>query len=152
MIPVDLSSPRAVDRGDLFKTDLPRMTNRTLEQLYQENTSWIRSLDHMEQENVYLKTRLSRFTEKIQLAEQLNWAEDYQTRILQKEAAIALIRQDVHEQEGKIADAYNDQDTALTELFQKQNILRLKIEYIENRFLLLKRSFNHELNVFLSES
>lgn len=118
------------------------MIIRALEILVLENSSWLRSLDYMEQENDFLKNNMSRILDSFSEKELVNWADEYQGIILQREAAMNLLRQDIFKQEVLIASVrYNYSSKTKNQIVLAQKEIRTKIEYMEKEFQLLKTSF-----------
>ncbi|MFO0414175.1 MAG: hypothetical protein ACK50E_00865 [Bacteroidota bacterium] len=118
------------------------MIIRALEIFVLENSSWLRSLDYMEQENDFLKNNLSRILDSFSEKELVNWADEYQGIILQREAAMNLLRQDIFKQEALIASVrYNYSSKTKNQIVLAQKEIRTKIEYMEKEFQLLKTSF-----------
>jgi cell division septum initiation protein DivIVA len=119
------------------------MPKRKLEQFHQENSTWLRTLDYMEQEASYMKNRLSKVVDLLYTNEVLDWAEDYQNRFLMKEEAIDLMKQDIHAQERRLASEYLYEGNQLkTEIVKSQTQLRLQMDYMENDFYNMRKAFN----------
>jgi len=96
----------------------------------------------MEQENDFLKNNLTRILDSFTEKELVNWADEYQGIILQREAAMNLLRQDIFKQEALIASVrYSHSTTTNNQIISAQKELRSKIEYMEKEFQLLKYSF-----------
>ena len=136
------SSPCPERQGDLACAKNDNMIIRALEIFVLENSSWLRSLDYMEQENDFLKNNMSRILESFSEKELVNWADEYQGIILQREAAMNLLRQDIFKQEALIASVrYNHSSKTNNQIVSAQKEIRTKIEYMEKEFQLLKTSF-----------
>ena len=136
------SSPCPERQGDLACAKKDNMIIRALEIFVLENSSWLRSLDYMEQENDFLKNNLSRILDSFSEKELVNWADEYQGIILQREAAMNLLRQDIFKQEALIASVrYNHSSKTNNQIVSAQKEIRTKIEYMEKEFQLLKTSF-----------
>lgn len=113
-----------------------------MEILTLENSTWQRSLDYMEQENDYLKNNLSRILDSFAEKELVVWADEYQGIILQREAAMNLLRRDILNQEALIASSkYNLSPSSNNRIIFAQKEIRSKIAYMEKEFHLLKYSF-----------
>ena len=119
------------------------MPKRKLEQFHQENSTWLRTLDYMEQETVFMKNRLSKVVDLLHTNDILDWAEDYQNRILMKEEAIDLMKQDIHAQERRLASEYLFEGNQLkAEIVKSQTQLRLQMDYMETDFYRMRKDFN----------
>jgi hypothetical protein len=118
------------------------MLIRALEIFVLENSSWLRSLDYMEQENDFLKNNMSRILDSFSEKELINWADEYLGIILQREAAMNLLRHDILNQEALIASTrYKHSASTNNKIVSTQKEIRSKIEYMEKEFQLLKNSF-----------
>lgn len=123
------------------------MATKKLEQFHQENATWLRTLDFMEQENAFMKQRLGKLLEGISDAATIEWAETCQTQMLMKDEAIDLLKQDIHAQEKRLASQYLFEDNQLkTDLLSFQQQLQAQMEYVENDFFLMKKNFNQYLS------
>jgi len=121
------------------------MPKRFLEIFNIELSSWLRSLDFMEQENAFLKNNLSRILDTFNEDGLINWADDYQGIILQREAVMDLLREDILKQEALIAaSVYNHHSFVNNRVAAVQKEIRSKIQYVEKEFQVLKGSFIHD--------
>ncbi len=144
-------SPCPDRQGDLAYVNNVNMHIRTLEIFVLENSTWLRSLDYIEQENDYLKNNLSRILDSFNEKELINWADEYQGIILQREAAMNLLRHDILKQEALIASTrYNPATITNNKIFSAQKEIRSKIEYMEKEFQILKNSFISDLERIIS--
>jgi len=85
---------------------------------------------------------MSRILDSFSEKELVNWADEYQGIILQREAAMNLLRQDIFKQEVLIASVrYNYSSKTKNQIVLAQKEIRTKIEYMEKEFQLLKTSF-----------
>lgn len=122
------------------------MPKRKLEIFHQENSAWIRTLDFMEQESAYMKNRLSKVLDAYHSPELLDWAEQYQNKILLNEEAINLLKQDIHIQEKRLASEYLfDGHPLKDEIVHNQERLRMQMDYVETDFYAMKKAFNDYL-------
>jgi len=138
-------SPCFSGQGDFLYTELTSMPKRFLEIFNIELSSWLRSLDFMEQENAFLKNNLSRILDTFNEDGLINWADDYQGIILQREAVMDLLREDILKQEALIAaSVYNHHSFVNNRVAAVQKEIRSKIQYVEKEFQVLKGSFIHD--------
>lgn len=122
------------------------MPKRKLEQFHQENSTWLRTLDYMEQENAYMKNRLSKVLDGYHNQDLLVWAENYQNQILLKEEAIDLLKQDISAQEKRLVSEYLFDGQQLNDEIVKSQIkIRGQMNYVEDDFFNMKKSFNEYL-------
>ncbi len=99
----------------------------------------------MEQENAFLKNNLSRILDTFNEEGLINWADEYQGIILQREAVMDLLKEDILKQEALIATTrYNHHSFVNNRVASLQKEIRSKIEYVEKEFQLLKVSFIHD--------
>lgn len=122
------------------------MPRRKLEQFHQENSTWLRTLDFMEQENAYMKNRLSKVLDGYLNRDLLDWAESYQNQIILKEEAIDLLKQDITAQEKRLVSEYLfDGQQLKDEIVKSQVQLRSQMNYMEDDFFTMKKAFNEYL-------
>jgi len=105
----------------------------------------------MEQENDYLKNNLSRILDSFAEKELVVWADEYLGIILQREAAMNLLRRDILNQEALIASSkYNLSPSSNNRIIFIQKEIRSKVAYIEKEFQLLKNSFINDFERIIS--
>ena len=122
------------------------MPRKQLEQFHQENSTWLRTLDFMEQENAYMKNRLSKVLDGYLNHDLLDWAESYQNQIILKEEAIDLLKQDITAQEKRLVSEYLfDGQQLKDEIVKSQVQLRNQMNYMEDDFFTMKKAFNEYL-------
>jgi hypothetical protein len=106
--------------------------NKYLYELY----TWIRTLDYLQQENVYLKNHIADIIRHGISAGELEHLENFQNRFINKDAILALLRHDIVDQ------------IKLTERVKgkaKLDKLRKDMRQIESEFSNLKFEFNNYL-------
>ncbi|HMO31383.1 MAG TPA: hypothetical protein PKE63_07465 [Lacibacter sp.] len=119
------------------------MPKRKLEIFHQENSTWLRTLDYMEQENVFMKNRLSKVVDIYNSHDVLEWAEHYQNKILMNEEAIDLLKHDIQLQEKRLASEYLFEGHPLKdEIITAQEQLRRQMDYVETDFFNMKKAFS----------
>ncbi len=123
-----------------------RLTNNTLNKVISqyryENETWKRYLQFLQQENNYLKTRLSQVLQHDFDVEFLDRAEYFQTKFLNGDETVNLLRQDVHEIEKLLHNGVLENATILKELQKKIKKLSRDMETVEQQFNKLKTDFN----------
>mgnify|MGYP006902222923 CR=1 FL=1 len=103
-------------------------------------------LDFMEQETAYMKNRISKVVDGYDNNTLLDWAENYQAQIILKEEAIDLLKQDINAQEKRLASEYlYDGQQLRNEILRGQVQLRMQMNYVEDEFHSMKKSFNEYL-------
>jgi hypothetical protein len=116
-------------------------TNIKLErQMLHELETWLRTLNYMQQENVYLKNRLADLIKNGMEDTLLEQVEYFQNQFLNKDAIILLLRQDIaHESklDGTLTESKN---------VKKHDKLSKDMEMMEKEFSRLKFDFNNYLS------
>ena len=107
------------------------------EQFLQECAGWIRLLDFFQQENIYLKNRLSLVVDYKSETDFLPLAEQFQNQFISKDEFITEITQDVKKQQTMLTGL-----TAEEKLIKQQQKLRNEIEFLEKDFSTIKNQFN----------
>ena len=102
-----------------------------------EISTWLRTLDFLQQENIHLKTRLAELIKHNTVGpEVLEKAEYFQNNFLNKDTVIALLRRDI-----KLFQL----DEKQAETNRKHKTLRLDMEKMEKEFINLRTDFNNYL-------
>jgi hypothetical protein len=91
---------------------------------YQEATGWLRILDHLRQEHVRLKNRIADFIRNDVNNNTLDQAELMLNSIINKEAAIALLKSDVVRHLNEKAN----EDAAQTQAQLREDIRKMESE------------------------
>lgn len=110
-----------------------------MHQIHHELDTWGRTLNYIQQENIHLKTRLAQIIKNGIDDRLLEQVEYFQSQFLNKDAIIALLRQDIAKElklNGEMADEQNQ---------LKHEKLRRDMELMENEFNRLKFDFNSYL-------
>jgi|SRR5690606_34842631 len=99
-----------------------------------EINAWLRTLDYLQQENIYMKTRLAETMKDQVNSATLEKAEYYQSAFINKDTVIAFLRQDILQfQENNIPEA---------EARERKNVLQADMQKMEKEFAKLKFEFN----------
>lgn len=122
--------------------------NKILSQYRHESDTWKRYLQFIQQENNYLKNRLSQVLQQDTDADFLDRAEYFQNKFLLEDETVHLLRQDVHEMETLLEQEVHQDGHIIKELQKKFKKLNRDIETAERQFNKLKTDFNE----FLSEA
>ncbi len=116
------------------------MTNTKTKHLQLERETWLRTLDYMQQENIYFKTNLAYIIKNGVDASMLEQAEHFQSIFINKDTMIALLRNDIsllanNQEQGKATKENIDRRAA------EQDEIRSGIATIEQEFSKLKILF-----------
>jgi peptide subunit release factor 1 (eRF1) len=115
----------------------------TLNQFQYEIHSWIRLVEFLNQENTYLKNRLSEVIDQIKDIENLALAEHFQNQFIVKDDVydhiLHNLKKQAHEwREIKMVTSKDIRD----ELAKTQKNLRDQIEFIERDYALMTKDYN----------
>ena len=112
-----------------------------IKHLKNERETWLRTLDYMQQENVFLKTSLGDSIQNDINSEVLERVEFFQSQFVNKDAVIALLRYDIAEQ-NRLLESSGDLSNNYMAIVKKQNSLRKDMARMEKDFNELKFQFN----------
>ena len=124
------------------------MSELKLQQMQHEINTWKRMLGFMQEENVHLKNRLSEVLKDRFNKELLDTVEFYQTKFIEEDEMIVLLKTKVSELENTLLNIIisNDNNDAL--LSKKIEKLRKGIDDAEKKF----NSVNNNFNKYLAEN
>ena len=108
----------------------------------QEIESLIRSMDFIQEEQAFIKRKLSSFLENIVMHDFIEWAEDLQLQIINRETAIKLLKSDIVTLRNKVKATKSINsiiDASLVLDFKKY---KQQVVYLENEFILWKNEVN----------
>lgn len=116
------------------------MINSKKWHLKKEREIWTRTLDYIQQENVFLKNYLADIIKDEIKPDMLEQVEYFQNQFINKDAVIALLRYDIANQ-NKLSE--NGADNGEFAKIQSRQIkLRADMEKMEREFSKLKFQFN----------
>lgn len=107
----------------------------------QEYEAWFRTLDYMQQQNILLKNTLAAISRRDISVDMLDQLEQYQTKFLEKDTLIMLLRMDIATHEQSIIS--NNGSPVADALLKRHNKLRRDMEHAEKDFNTLKYNFNN---------
>ena len=110
----------------------------------QELESVIRTLNFIQEEQTYIKSKLSNFLDNVVDADVLNWAESLHHEILNRETAIQLLRNDILKVKNQVIQKRflnNILDRQTTDSFKKY---KQQVVYIETEFVAWKNVTNEQ--------
>ena len=121
-----------------------------IEFIIQELESLIRSLDFIQEEQAFIKRKLSGLLENLVLNDFIIWAEDLQLQILNREAAVRLLKNDIlllkkGVKASKLAN--NMVEPQFSAAYKKY---KLQIVYLENEFIAWKSDVNEKFEASVS--
>ena len=126
-----------------------RMIIKKINHLKHERDTWLRALNYIQQENVFLKNNLGEIIKEDDITtEMLEQIEYFQNQFLNKDAVLALLRYDIAEQ-NKLCNHKLVTELNLPEILKRQNKLRVDMEKMEKEFSQLKAKFNNYMSEVL---
>lgn len=112
-----------------------------------ENSSWIRLIEYLHQENTHMKNRLSEIIDQIKNKESLGMAEQYQNRFLTKDDLYDHMLHVLTGQAIKWKELKSKPSTAIsTEIKRTHKKIREQMEFIEHDHALIKQDYNTYLS------
>jgi hypothetical protein len=119
----------------------------TLNQFQFEVHTWIRLVEFLNQENTYLKNRLSEVIDQIKDREHLAMAEHFQNQFIVKDDVYDHIIHDLKRQAEKWKEIQSLSNKALKdELIKIQKNLKEQIEFIDRDHAVLSKDYNTYLS------
>lgn len=109
----------------------------------QEIESLIRTLDFIQEEQTFIKRKLSDFLDQMVLNDALAWAEVLHQEILNRETAIQLLKGDISKLKSMLKKRtnINEVEPENVELFKKY---KKQVGYIESEFITWKHLANEQ--------
>lgn len=112
-----------------------------------ENSSWIRLIEYLHQENTHMKNRLSEIIEQITSKENLGLAEQYQSRFLTKDDFYDHMLQVLTGQAVKWKELKSKPSPVIClEIKKIHKKIKEQMEYIEQDHALIKQDYNTYLS------
>ena len=124
------------------------MSELKLQQMQHEINTWKRMLGFMQEENVHLKNRLSEVLKDRFNKELLDTVEFYQTKFIEEDEMIVLLKTKVSELENTLLNTITSNDNNDAHLSKKIEKLRKGIDDAEKKF----NSVNNNFNKYLAEN
>jgi hypothetical protein len=116
----------------------------------QELESLIRSLDFIEEEQAFIKRKLSSLLENLVLNDFIIWAEDLQLQILNREAAVRLLNNDILLLKKGVKASKSDNNIEEAKLVTEYKKYKLQVVYLENEFIIWKSEVNEKFEATVS--
>jgi hypothetical protein len=115
----------------------------------QEIESLIRSLDFIQEEQAFIKRKLSSLLENMVMHDFIEWAEELQLQIINREMAIKLLKSDIGLLRSKAKGTKsinNIVDIGLVQDFKK---FKQQVVYLETQFMTWKNDVNDRFEATL---
>jgi hypothetical protein len=111
-----------------------------------ELASLIRSLDFMQEEQAFIKSKLTGKLDSTQDITLLNWVEDIQQQIINRELAIQLLKKDVQQLDrifnlNRVSGSIDEDQMSQFKNDKEQ------VQYLEKEFFVWKNNVNHQLEL-----
>ena len=116
--------------------------NKKLFQLRHESDTWKRHLQFIQQENNYLKTRLSQVLQQDTDEDFLERAEFFQNKFIAEDDTVNMLRQDIHEIDQMLEKDKVEESSIIKDLQKKLKKMNKDMEIVERQFNKLKTDFN----------
>ena len=110
----------------------------------QEVESLIRSLDFIQEEQAFVKRKLSSFLENFVMNDFIIWAEELQLQILNREAAVRLLKLDVLQLKKGVKASKSANNIVEAKLVTEYKKYKLQVVYLENEFITWKSNVNEK--------
>ena len=110
----------------------------------QELESLIRSLDFIQEEQAFVKRKLSSLLENLVLNDFIIWAEDLQHQILNREAALRLLQNDILLLKKGVKASKSANNIVEAKLVTEYKKYKLQVVYLENEFITWKSNVNEK--------
>lgn len=111
-----------------------------------ELASLIRSLDFMQEEQAFIKSKLTGKLDSTQDITMLNWVEDIQQQIINRELAIQLLKKDVQQLDRIFNLNMVSGSISEDQMSQFKND-KEQVQYLEKEFFVWKNNINHQLEL-----
>jgi len=119
--------------------------NQKTLQFKHESDTWKRYLQFIQQENNYLKNRLSQALQKDTDHTFLERAEYFQNKFINEDDTVNMLRQDIHELEQFFTKEMEEYSNFKL-LEKKLKKMQKDMDIVERQFTILKSDFNHYLS------
>ena len=124
-----------------------KMISSNVQQYIFENSSWIRLIEYLHQENTHMKNRLSEIIDQITNKESLGMAEQYQNRFLTKDDLYDHMLHVLTGQATKWKEIKSKPASTISiEIKKTHKKIRDQMEFIEHDHALIKQDYNTYLS------
>ena len=118
--------------------------------IIQELESLIRSLVFIQEEQAFIKRKLIGLLENLVLNDFIIWAEDLQLQILNREAALRLLKNDILILKKGVKASKSSNNMVEPKFETAYKKYKLQIVYLENEFIAWKSDVNEKFEASLS--
>ena len=118
--------------------------------IIQELESLIRSLDFIQEEQAFIKRKLIGLLENLVLNDFIIWAEDLQLQILNREAALRLLKNDILILKKGVKASKSSNNMVEPKFETAYKKYKLQIVYLENEFIAWKSDVNEKFEASVS--
>ena len=118
--------------------------------IIQELESLIRSLDFIQEEQAFVKRKLSSLLENFVMNDFIIWAEELQLQILNREAALRLLKNDILILKKGVKASKSSNNMVEPKFETAYKKYKLQIVYLENEFIAWKSDVNEKFEASLS--
>jgi hypothetical protein len=115
----------------------------------QEIESLVRSLDFIQEEQAFIKRKLSSLLENIVLHDFIEWAEDLELQIINRETALKLLKGDIFILRNKVKATKSINNIVDTSLVLNYKQYKRQVVYLENDFISWKNEVNERFEAAL---
>ena len=124
-----------------------KMISSNAQQYIFENSSWIRLIEYLHQENTHMKNRLSEIIDQITNKESLGQAEQYQNKFLTKDDLYDHMLHVLTGQATKWKELKSKPGSTISiEIKKTHKKIREQMEFIEHDHALIKQDYNTYLS------
>ena len=116
----------------------------------QELESFNRSLDFIQEEQAFVKRKLSSLLENLVLNDFIIWAEELQLQILNREAAVRLLNNDILLLKKGVKASKSVNNIVEAKLVTEYKKYKLQVVYLENEFIIWKSEVNEKFEATTS--
>ena len=116
----------------------------------QEVESLIRSLNFIQEEQAFVKRKLSSLLENFVMNDFIIWAEELQLQILNREAALRLLKNDILILKKGVKASKSSNNIVEPKFETAYKKYKLQIVYLENEFIAWKSDVNEKFEASLS--
>jgi hypothetical protein len=115
----------------------------------QEIESLVRSLDFIQEEQAFIKRKLSSLLENIVMHDFIEWAEDLELQIINRETALKLLKGDIFILRNKVKATKSINNIVDTSLVLNYKQYKRQVVYLENDFISWKNDVNEKFEAAL---
>jgi len=118
-----------------------------IQQCWFENTAWLRLIEYLKQENIYMKNHLSEMMDHVHGSEQIALAEHFQNQFLIKDDLYDHMIHELRMQSGKWGEKKRDVSSLIsTDLQKNHKHIKAQMDKIRQEHLVLSDDYNTYLS------